>query len=178
MEPFIGQIILFAGNFAPRGWAFCDGQLLAISSNTALFSILGTTYGGDGRTTFGLPELRGRSPVHPGTGPGLAPIRLGQKGGTQTTTLGINNIPSHHHPAGSLAIGVATIGGGEDDPAGALLSPGPEVFSNGNQAAQMGNDSVVGNTANVGNGQAFNNYHPYLGVNYIIALVGLFPSRS
>ena len=96
-EPFIGEIRMFAGNFAPRGWAFCDGQLLPISQNTALFSILGTTYGGDGRTTFGLPDLRGRVPVHAGRGPGLSDIRLGQKGGAETSTLTVANMPNHNH---------------------------------------------------------------------------------
>ena len=94
MEPFIGQVIAFGGNFAPRGWAFCDGQLLAISQNTALFSILGTIYGGDGRTTFALPDLRGRATVHPGNGPGLSSRRLGEKGGSETNTLTTNQLPS------------------------------------------------------------------------------------
>ena len=96
-EPFIAEIIMFGGNFAPRGWAFCDGQLLAINTNQALFSLLGTTYGGDGRTTFGLPDLRGRVPVHPGTGPGLTQRRLGEKGGTETNTMNINQMPEHNH---------------------------------------------------------------------------------
>jgi microcystin-dependent protein len=96
-EPFIGEIRMFGGTFAPRGWALCDGQLLSISTYTSLFSILGTTYGGDGRTTFALPDLRGRAPIHAGTGPGLSPKTLGQKGGTQTETLSIVQMPSHNH---------------------------------------------------------------------------------
>ena len=96
-DPFLAEIVMFGGNFAPRGWAFCDGQLLAISSNTALFSLLGTTYGGDGRTTFGLPELRGRFAMHPGNGPGLSSRKLGQKGGSERVTLAITNLPSHTH---------------------------------------------------------------------------------
>ena len=95
MDPFIGLIVMFGGNFAPRGWALCDGQLLSISSNSALFSILGTTYGGDGRTTFGLPDLRGRVPMHPGTGPGLSPRTLGQKSGTETVQLTTAQLPPH-----------------------------------------------------------------------------------
>ena len=95
MEDYIGIIKLFAGNFAPRAWAFCDGQLLSINQNTALFSILGTTYGGDGRTTFGLPDLRGRVPMHAGSGPGLSPRRLGEKGGAENTTLTASNLPAH-----------------------------------------------------------------------------------
>src|SRR5680860_143283 len=97
MDPFLAQIIMFGGNFAPRGWAFCEGQLLAISQYTAVFSLLGTTYGGDGRTTFGLPDFRGRVPMHHGTGPGLPTVRLGEKGGSPTTTLGLQNLPSHTH---------------------------------------------------------------------------------
>jgi len=96
-EPFIGEISMFGGNFAPRNWAFCDGQLLAISQNTALFSLLGTIYGGDGRTTFALPDLRGRVPIHSGNGPGLSNYRVGQKGGTETVTLNVTQIPSHNH---------------------------------------------------------------------------------
>jgi microcystin-dependent protein len=96
-EPFIGEIMIFGGNFAPRGWAFCDGQLLPVSQNTALFSLLGTTYGGDGRTTFALPDLRGRVPLHPGTGPGLSSRQLGEKGGTETNVLTIGQMPAHNH---------------------------------------------------------------------------------
>ena len=98
-EPFIAEIKIFAGNFAPRGWAFCSGQLLQIAENTALFSLVGTTYGGDGRTTFGLPDLQGRAPMHPGSGPGLSSYRLGPKTGAETVTLSDNQMPSHSHKA-------------------------------------------------------------------------------
>jgi len=97
IDPYIGEISIFAGNFAPRGWAFCDGQLLPISQNTALFSILGTTFGGDGRTTFALPDLRGRTPVHPGQGPGLSSYQLGERSGSESIILNIQNLPSHNH---------------------------------------------------------------------------------
>ncbi|MCB0630228.1 MAG: phage tail protein, partial [Lewinella sp.] len=112
MEPFLGQIQPFGFNFPPRGWAFCDGQLLAISSNTALFSLLGTMYGGDGRTTFALPDLRGRSIVHIGTGPGLSHITQGEKGGRENVTLTTANMPSHNH-----AVRATTDDGTLDEPA-------------------------------------------------------------
>ncbi len=96
-EPFIAEIRIFTGNFAPRGWAFCDGQLLQISQNPALFSLVGTTYGGDGRTTFGLPNLKGRAPMHPGNGPGLSSRRLGERGGVEEVTLAANQLGSHNH---------------------------------------------------------------------------------
>ena len=97
MEPTLGEVRMFAGNFAPRAWALCEGQLLAINSNQALFSILGTTYGGDGRTSFGLPDLRGRGPISPGTGPGLPSYREGQRGGATTNVLNVTQIPAHNH---------------------------------------------------------------------------------
>src|SRR5512140_216933 len=113
--PFIGEIVMFAGNFAPRSWALCNGQLLPIAQNTALFSILGTTYGGDGRTTFALPDLRGRVPVHPGQGPGLSNYVLGEMAGTENTTLLINNMPAHNH-----TLNAVSDAGDTAAPAGAL----------------------------------------------------------
>ena len=169
-EPFIGEIKLFAGNFAPRGWALCDGQLLPISSNSALFSILGTTYGGDGRTTFALPELRGRVPVHPGTGPGLSNYRLGQKSGAETNTLTANNMPAHSHN-----INQASAAEGDSNvPAGNLLArTDARSYTSTGPAVATG-----GATDNAGGGQAVNNIQPYQAVNYIIALNGIYPSRS
>ena len=114
-QPFIGQIQMFGGNFAPRGWALCDGQLLAISSNSALFAIIGTIYGGDGRTTFGLPDLRGRMPFHWGSGPGLPNVTIGQKGGNLTTILSVPNLPPHMH---TVAAKCNTNGGTSNDPEG------------------------------------------------------------
>jgi microcystin-dependent protein len=168
-EPFIAEIVMFGGNFAPRGWAFCDGQLLAISQNSALFSLLGTTYGGDGRTTFGLPDLRGRFALHPGSGPGLPTYRLGQRGGATAHVLSVNELPSHDH----------SLNARDDDPntstpAGNLLANSPTyaagVDSNTNMKA-----GTIGNT---GNGQQFSVQNPFLAVNFIIALTGVFPSRS
>ncbi|WP_034060012.1 phage tail protein [Lacinutrix jangbogonensis] len=175
MEPFIGEVSLFGGNFAPRGWAFCDGRLLAISSNSALFSILGTTYGGDGRTTFALPDLRGRSAIAPGTGPGLSTFRLGQRSGQENITLTVNNLPSHTHSISTQLPGF------ELDPkttSGDEFTKGSSSFITvGNQSnAQISNSK--GEASNTGNQQSFNIRNPYLAVNYIIALQGVFPSRS
>ncbi len=121
-EPFVGEIRMFAGNFAPRGWAFCDGQLLAVSQNDALFSLLATVYGGDGRTTFGLPDLRGRIPIHAGTGPGLSPRRLGAKFGTEEETLTVNQLPSHSH-----TLQVSTAAATQNSPSGEFIGNSPNV---------------------------------------------------
>lgn len=170
---------MFAGNFAIRGWAFCDGQLLSIAQNSALFSILGTTYGGDGRTTFGLPDLRGRVPVHEGQGPGLPNIRLGQKSGAPTTTLTVQNLPSHNHGSTNLTVGASSKPANTDDPSNAVSAVGGEdAFRQEAANTRMGNSSISGNTDNTGGSVAFNNMQPYLGINYLIALVGTFPSRS
>ena len=173
MDPFLGQIIMFGGNFAPRSWALCDGQLLPISSYTALFSILGTTFGGDGRTTFGLPDLRGRVPVHQGSGPGLPQVQLGQKGGAAANTLTVGNLPAHSHTAQLMA----TTGAAEDDgPSGNVLAKaGTEIYGTGANA-QMGDDSIK--VDQTGSNQPVNNMQPYQAVNYIICLQGTFPSRS
>ena len=164
-SPFIGELRLFGLNFAVRGWALCDGQLLPINSNTALFSLLGTTYGGDGRTTFALPDLRGRVPVHPGTGPGLSPVRLGERGGNQTTTLSVLNMPPHTHPVRG-----ATGGQTSNRPTNAYQAAGNSYSTS--------SDTAMAPTDSVGSGQSFENRQPFLGVNYQIALVGVFPSRS
>ena len=167
-EPFIGQIVMFGGNFNPRSWALCDGQLLPISQNTALFSILGTTYGGDGRTTFALPDLRGRVAMHPGSGPGLSPRRLGEKSGVENVILTTNQIPSHTH---SLRV--------KDDDAD-QGSPVNNVLANANVYSGAAPDAVMNTGAiqNTGGGQQHTNVQPYLCVNYIIALQGIFPSRN
>lgn len=170
---------MFGGNFAPRGWAFCDGQLLPIANYNALFSILGTTYGGDGRTTFGLPDLRGRVAMHPGSGPGLTQRRLGEKAGQESVSLSTNQMPAHSHIAnmkvadsnGSLdkatnnAFGKNT-GGSENIYA-------PASYTTGKMMA----DGTV-TTNNTGSSQGHNNMQPYQCVNYIIALEGTYPSRS
>ena len=120
-EPFFGEIRLFAGTFAPRGWAFADGQLLAIASNNALFSLYGTYYGGDGRTTFGLPDLRGRIPLHTGQGPGLSNRKLGAEGGRETVTINQNQLPTHNH----TPLNATTATGNSLDPVGTGMAPAP-----------------------------------------------------
>jgi microcystin-dependent protein len=174
MEQFIGEIIMFGGNFAPRGWAYCDGQLLAISQNNALFSILGTTYGGDGRTTFGLPDLRGRVPVHAGAGPGLPVVRLGQKGGEATVILNVNQIPAHNHNAVIEAVSPIPRGDAGPDPTNAYNAQGG-VYANGKNAKMAADSVSVGST---GGSQPHDNMQPYQSVNYIIALDGIYPSRN
>ncbi|MBC8757365.1 phage tail protein [Kordia sp. YSTF-M3] len=184
MDPFIGQIVMFGGNFAPRAWAFCDGQLLAISQNTALFSILGTTYGGDGRTTFALPDLRGRAAIHPGTGPGLSTIKLGQRGGAEYHTLTVSQMPNHAHSGATMkgSISVNEEDGVEDDPAGRNLgvsSAGTPYNTNTNDKLMAPNSvSISGNTLATGGNQSFYMRNPFEGINYIIALFGTFPSRN
>lgn len=169
MDPFIGQIIMFGGNFPPRGWAFCDGQLLPISSHSALFSILGTTYGGDGRSTFALPDLRGRVPIHPGSGPGLQSRRLGEKSGQEQVTLTVNEMPSHTHQGGM------EVGTGKS---GATANGGYIADSNDINKAGGGGNFAGLQIANAGGNQAHNNMQPYNCVNFIIALEGVYPSRS
>lgn len=171
-EPMIGEIKMFGGNFAPRGWAMCDGQLLSVSQNTALFSLLGTTYGGDGRTTFGLPDLRGRVPIHAGNGPGLSPRRLGEKSGAETNVLSLANLPSHSHTINAvMEDGNQSLPTG-NLPAGTKLLDTEYSDTSGNTTM---NAAMVNNT---GNSQAVNNMQPYQAVNYIIALVGVYPSRN
>jgi len=171
MEPFIGQIQAFGFNFAPRGWAFCDGQLLPIASYTALFSLLGTTFGGDGRTTFALPDLRGRTIVHPGHGPGLNTVTWGQKSGVEQVTLTTMNMPSHNHNS-SVAVNV---GAGEaSSPTGYLAAHTGAFAEDPSSGANLAGVSNL----NVGGNQAFNIRNPYVGIYTSIALVGVFPSRN
>jgi microcystin-dependent protein len=176
-EPFLGQIMIVGFNFAPRGWAFCDGQLLPINQNQSLYSLLGTTYGGDGRTSFALPDLRSRTPVHKGD-----MISLGEKGGVETVTLNVNEIPSHTHEVrGTTANGDRNSANPDGTRSFATVVP-----DTGEPAAQdltYGNASnlvsmAAGIIPNAGGSQAHNNIQPYLTLNYVIALLGLFPSRS
>ena len=171
-DPFVAEIRIFGGNFAPIGWAFCDGQLLPISQNTALFSLLGTTYGGDGRTTFGLPDLRGRSPLHQGQGPGLTSRQLGESAGVETVTLTQSQIPMHTHALAGDAAAAAT-----------SLSPGAHLLGKPASAKIYGpaTSMVPMSTAAIGpagQNQAHDNRQPYLVLSFIIALQGIFPPRS
>ena len=171
-EPFIAEIRIFAGSFAPRGWAFCNGQLLPIAQNTALFSLIGTTYGGDGRTTTALPNLEGRAPMHPGNGPGLSSRRLGERGGAEAITLSEAQMPNHPH-----RVAVLNAQGNDTVPTGNLLARGTAgltPYTAAGSATQMNGGALVGS----GGGQPHNNMHPYLTLNFIIALVGVYPSRS
>ena len=173
-DQFVAEIRIFPFNFAPRGWAFCNGQLLPISQNTALFSLLGTTYGGDGKSTFALPDLQGNAPMHPGQGPGLSLHDLGETGGTETVSLLNSEIPVHAHTVraaspqdhGNLQVGsptrvFAASGSGQAYTAPASLVP---------KAAEA--------IAPVGGGQPHNNMMPYLTLNFCIALQGIFPPRG
>lgn len=184
MEPFLGQIMMFGGNFAPRSWAFCDGQLLPIAQYAALFSILGTTYGGDGRTTFALPDLRGRAPIHMGGGPGLSNYKLGQKGGLESVTLNITQIPSHSH-TGKLQVSSKDSSQAVPTLGSSIATPGfvdgraithTYGFNNENPDIALNPGSLpIGNT---GGNLSHENRQPYLAMNYIIALQGIFPSRN
>jgi microcystin-dependent protein len=173
MEPYIGEIRIFAGNYAPVNWAFCDGSLLAIRSNTALFSIIGTTYGGNGVVTFALPDLRGRAPMHYGTGNGLTPRFIGELGGNPSVTLTVSEIPLHTHAANCLAAA-----SNQTSPAGAIWSNSTggrkpaDIYSSKFDTAMSA--QAIGTT---GGTIQHNNMQPYLGINYIMAMQGIFPSR-
>jgi microcystin-dependent protein len=175
-NPTLAEIIMFGGTFAPRNWALCNGQVQAISQNTALFSLLGTNYGGDGRTTFALPDLRGRVPMHAGQGPGLTARSLGQQGGTEAVGLSESEMPAHEH---GPSLPVSTSEADATTPDGNALGAQPDsrgtvpVYSAG---ATDGSMAVSSSSA--GGGQAHTNVQPYLALNFIIALQGTYPSRS
>ena len=169
-SPFVGEIRFFGFNFAPVGWALCNGQLLPINQNTALFSLLGTTYGGDGRTNFALPNLQGRVPIHMGSGPGLSTYVIGQTGGTETTTLTVGELPAHRHLV-EANNGAGTLARPADNfPARA----GDEAYAAASDQPTMN----AGMIAETGGGQPFDNIQPYLVGNFCIALTGIFPARN
>lgn len=211
MDPFLGEILGFAGNFAPRGWALCNGQLLAISQNSALFSILGTTYGGDGRTTFGLPDLRGRAPMHAGHGPGLTNRVLGSRFGTETNTMTVNQMPQHNHlstlsitgatgaisGSASATMNINNTASATEGGDGSYLgySEGGALYNGTAETGKaLADDAISVDTSGLGvvltnvsgsvtvlnNGgqQPQNNMQPVEVINWIIAIQGVFPSRS
>lgn len=167
-EPFLGQIQCFGFNFAPRGWATCDGQILSIAQNTALFSLLGTMYGGNGQTTFALPDLRGRVSMHFGTGPGLSPYTQGEVSGSEAVTLLQTQIPSHNH-----LVNASTAEPTDSVPNGLLLGSSA-IYTGGNPTSVM-NPQSIGFT---GGSQPHSNLQPFLVLNWCIALEGIFPSRN
>ncbi|MBX7220294.1 MAG: tail fiber protein [Blastocatellia bacterium] len=165
--PFIGEIKMFGGNFAPLGYAFCDGALLAISQNDTLFIILGTTFGGDGQTTFGLPDFRGRVPIHAGQGPGLSAYPLGQKAGAETVTLAAGQIPAHTH-----SFSASTADATSNTPTTNVPAAG------GSYATTPGTTMNAAMVGTAGGGQAHENRMPFLTVTFVIALQGIFPTRN
>jgi microcystin-dependent protein len=172
-NPFLAEIRIFPFNFAPKGWAFCDGQILPLSQNTALFSLLGTTYGGDGKSNFALPNMQGNAPMHPGQGPGLSLHDLGETGGSDTVTLLESEIPSHSHSAmveplpATLNLPAPTVGLGK--------SAGVAAYSATTSPVVQMSDNTV---APAGGDQPHNNLMPYLTLNFCIALQGVFPPRT
>lgn len=177
LNPFIGEVMPVGFTFCPRGWANADGQLLPINSNQALYSLYGTTYGGDGRTTFALPDLRGRVPIHTGTGPGLTSRPLGSRSGQENVTLTLNELPSHNHSASLRGEGQTTADSA--NPAGNTLARGATIYSDTSppdaaDALHSGSVVIGNNGGNLGH----NNMQPYLTIRWCVALQGTFPSRS
>src|SRR5690349_4827562 len=173
MDPFVAEIRIFPFNFAPRQWAWCDGQLLPISQNTALFSLLGTTYGGNGKSTFALPNLQGRAPMHPGQGPGLSLHDLGENGGSETVSLLESEIPAHSH-----SMMASTVTATKSNPEQRVLAKAsgatPYLAPGGATIVAMAGNSL----APSGGDQPHNNMQPYLTLNFCIALQGVFPPRT
>jgi microcystin-dependent protein len=174
-NPFVAEIRIFCGNFAPKGWAFCNGQILPISQNTALFSLLGTTYGGDGKSNFALPNLQGSFPMHPGAGPGLTLRDLGESGGTGTVTLIASEMPTHAHApfaSGDAATSASPVPG----VASPVMLAATSVPVYGALTEPTSLDGAAIGPA--GGNQPHENHQPYLALNFIIALQGVFPPRS
>ena len=169
-DPFIGEIRIFAGNYAPRGWAFCNGGTLEVSENPALFSLLGTTYGGNGRTTFGLPNLQGRVPRGVGEGAGLSKTSLGQPSGSDTVTLSANQMPSHNHALEATSQFFGTSG----DPTNRTFDDITQYQDSITNSVNLSDQAI----SSQGSGQSVDNLQPYLVLNYIIALEGTFPNRG
>jgi microcystin-dependent protein len=171
-NPFIGEIRMFGGNFAPAGWAFCQGQLMPISENDALFNLIGTTYGGDGQETFGLPDLQSRIPMHQGQGPGISQnYIIGEKAGVESVTLTTQQIPAHNH----IFLGSSTAGQGTQPQNGVFSSIGTgKLYVSSAPGATLANNALQ----QVGGSQPHENCHPFLVINFIISLFGIFPTQS
>jgi microcystin-dependent protein len=170
-QPYVGEIRMFAGNFAPAGWMFCSGQLLPISEYETLYNLILTTYGGDGQSTFALPDLRGRVPIHQGTGPGGSPYVLAESGGVETVTLTTSQMPAHTHP-----MIVSTAIANSSNPANAILATSSQVsmYFGGNANSNMNATAI----SSAGGSQPHTNVQPYLCLNFIISIFGIFPSQS
>ena len=172
MDPFVAEILIFPFNFAPKGWAFCDGQILPLSQNTALFSLLGTTYGGDGKSNFALPNMQGNAPMHPGQGPGLSLHDLGETGGSETVSLLESEIPSHSHQLRADILDIADTNVVSANASFALSSGGTLYQAASN--AQLSGQALTP----AGGDQPHNNMQPYLTLNFCIALQGVYPPRT
>jgi microcystin-dependent protein len=194
VDPYIGEITIFAGNYAPQGWAFCDRRIMQITQYQALFALIGNIYGGDGRTTFALPDLRGRSVLCMGSGAGLTPRTLGQTGGYEKVGLSSTEMPTHNHTAQSAATGTMSAqlncvagAGTSSTPKGTFIANNSNAFAKSGTMDTMNSGAVSVTTsdlqittdvANAGSGASHENMHPFLTLNYIIALEGVFPPRS
>ncbi|MGB3692261.1 MAG: tail fiber protein [Spirulinaceae cyanobacterium] len=177
-EPFLGEIKMIAFDFAPKGFAFCYGQVLSISQNQSLFNLIGDTYGGNGTSTFALPDLRGRVPINAGQGPGLSNRTLGQSGGSETVTLTESQLPAHNHDL-NADLNATSSNANTCDPAGKLLAKSNRpTYLSGTANIKLDSDSISGSTSSVGGGQTHNNVQPFLSINFVIALTGIFPSEN
>lgn len=170
-QPYVGEIRMFAGNFAPAGWMFCEGQQLPISENEVLFQLIGTTYGGDGQETFNLPDLRGRVPIHFGTGAGLQTYQLAESAGVEAVTLTVQQLPAHNHPAGAK-----NADGNSTSPVGGVPAINTTANAYGVIPPQIGMNAA--NISSSGGSQPHTNFQPYLCVDFIISLFGIFPSQT
>jgi microcystin-dependent protein len=170
-QPYVGEVRMFAGNFAPAGWMFCEGQLIAISENETLFQLIGTTYGGDGQSTFALPDLRGRLPIHQGSAPGGSTYSMAESGGVEQVTLTTNQMPSHTHPM----VASTTIAN-SSNPANAILATSSQVsmYFGGNTNTNMNTTAI----SSAGGNQPHTNIQPFLCVDFIISLYGIYPSPT
>jgi microcystin-dependent protein len=181
IDPYLATVTVFAGNFAPLNWAFCNGGLMSIAQYTALFALIGTTYGGDGQTTFALPDLRGRYAIHQGQGPGLPAYFLGEMSGTENTTLLSINLPAHNHVLTSVTgtPGVSANDGTTNTPAGNVPAAGAAGrYTTNTGDASLGVTTAMTSTVPAGGSQPVSNLSPYLAMNYIICVEGIFPSRN